>query len=214
MARASTSETMRLKLLFAFVLLIGGVNTSFSQEYCPVGDIKFACPDDFSELKVDDNSTRLYKYKREDTLLYFFMTAPAADFEPAKIAALLASAEGQYKPGDFEWKPVMDPLVMSMKTKAKFEFSATYGLSSEHLIEIKAFKFGHEGKDFVLGYISDWTENPRYNRSRFVAGSSSGDHAVGCNTVVTVLNSVLKEFPEKGQGCYLSAFSTAPLEND
>ena len=202
---------MLLKIFFAFLLLIGGVSTSLSQEFCPVADIKFDCPDNFSELQVDDSSTRLFRYKDEGPL-YFFMTAPAAAFEAAKIAELLVSADDRYKPGQFEWNSVVDPLVMSMKTKAKYEFSAAYGLSSEHLIEIKAFKFEHEGKDFVLGYIGDWTENPRYNRSRFVVGSSSGDHAVGCNTVVTVLNSVLKEFPDKGQNCFLSAFTTAPSQ--
>jgi hypothetical protein len=72
------------------------------------------------------------------------------------------------------------------------------------LVEVKAFRFKVNDKRFVLGYISDWSERQSSNLKRFKTAEPIGDSAEGCNMVMTLLNSVTKEFADKDLGCTLS----------
>ena len=109
--------------------------------------------------------------------------------------------------GKFTWKTVDKPLVMGTDTKNKFDVSAVMGLGESNLIEVKGYIFQLDGRTIVLGYLSDWGAASESNRTRFREGSAIGDNAAGCNAVVTTLNSITKEFKEKRQYCFFSAFA-------
>lgn len=185
------------------------VTPVFSQKNCQAGGIPFACPEYFNEVKTTDPTIRLFEYKEKDSGLFFFVRVSSDPFSPNAVTnALLANgsiAKGQ----KFDWKSITNPLVMQMKTNHKYDLTASFGLSSSLLVEVKGFGFAVSGNKFVLGYLSDWTQDPAANRLAFDTGRGKGDHAAGCNAVVSVLNSVTKEFPDARQYCYFSALSAS-----
>jgi len=176
------------------------------QKVCVIKAVQFDCPDNFKQVKSSDNTVRLFKYKESGNDLYFFATIPTTSFDPQKLGKAVKAYYSQSKEA-FRWKRIPSPLVMSTKTKYKYDLSASYALSTDALIEIKGFVFKLDGKQVVLGYVSDWTGGDDDNRRRFERGTGVGDNAAGCNAVVTVLNSITHEFKEKNQYCFLTMLS-------
>ncbi|MBX3291231.1 MAG: hypothetical protein KF855_18140 [Acidobacteria bacterium] len=146
----------------------------------------------------------LFKYK-EDLELYFFVHSKGRDFEPSDIEMTVKKIFGLETDDTVEWNIISEPFTMGMRTKYRPMVRASYGLSSNKLLEVKGFIFEFNGKDFVAGYISDWSNDPQTNREKFRSGQAAGDNAAGCNAVVTAFNSVSHEFKEKSQHCYLTA---------
>jgi hypothetical protein len=123
---------------------------------------------------------------------------------PAKLAKPVLG-DLKAKNEQFSWRSVENPLVMGTNTKYKYDLVSSMGISASYLVEIKGFVFQINKQKFVLGYVSDWSEDGPTNRRRFDVGKGFADNAAGCNAVVTALNSVTKEFKEAKQYCFLSA---------
>lgn len=194
----------QLQILIAIISL-SALTLVGQTSVCKVGSVDFKCPSKYyPEIKVNDPTVRLFKYKDGGDKVYFFMADPTSNFDPTGLSKLIPGWSGP-----FEWKSEKDPLVMDLGTKYKFDLVALLGLSGKQLIEIKSFSFDFNKKKIILGYVSDWSEGPETNRAAFRAGIGLGDNASACNQVVTALNSVTHEFREHEQGCTLTAFSPA-----
>ena len=175
---------------------------------CKIGDVNFACPSEyFKQVKSADPRTRIFKYSGEANQMYFFMSVPSGPFDAAHIGELVLANYPNSKGEKFSWKRNDDPMVMNTKTKYKFDLLASVGLTDSFLFEVKSFGFSIGKKNFVLGYVSDISEDPTTNRRVFSTLDGFGDNAPGCNAVVTALNSVTKEFKGKKQYCFLTGFT-------
>jgi len=187
-----------------FAVAFAGVSPAQKHSRCSIGSTHFPCPEYFKEVKVSDPTTRLYKYTEKGNNLFFFTSVPQHSFDPAKVGELVLTSYRQLRNERLKWKPVNDPFVMSTDTKHKYQLVAAMGLGSSLFLEVKAFLFEVGGKKFVLGYVSDWSENEVTNRRRFEVGKGFADNAAGCNAVVTALNSVTQEFKTPKQYCFFS----------
>jgi hypothetical protein len=174
---------------------------------CSIGTTRFACPSNFEALATTDKSIRIFKSTESDGDLYFFVSEPTGAFDAAKVGEALRARYSNLSTDGFRWKPVPDPFVMSTRTKYKYDVMASLGLSGPVLVEVKGFVFDIKGKKLVLGYVSDLSENERLNQRLFDKAQGIGDNAVGCNVVVTTLNSITKEFKEAKQYCYLTTLA-------
>ncbi len=184
------------------IAILGQKGPAFS-----IGTTKFICPAGFVMLPEVDRKTRLFQSKDKENSLYLFVSVPTGEFVDSTVKKAI---ENQYaaNPGNaFQWKPVKNPMTMDVKTKHENRVTASFGLWDKHLVELKAFIFSVKGKIIVIGYASDWGEEPWLNKRLFDKGEGLGDTAVGCNAVVTLLNSITREFKEKKQYCSLSAFT-------
>ena len=200
--RSGWLRTVRI-VTFAVVLLFA-VSTAFSQ-MCKVGATDFKCPEYFKAVKVSDPSISVFKYTESGNPLYFFIADPAAAYSAEAVGKAVLGLSSPSATPDVKWKEVTDPLVMSTRTKYKYKLTALMGLSSEKFVEVKSFAFDLKGSKLVLGYVSDWSEDGiGTNQRRFAAGKGFADNASGCNAVVTILNSITREFKEPRQYCYLS----------
>lgn len=194
----------QIQILIAIIL--SSALTLFGQtSLCKVGSVEFKCPSKYyPEIKVNDPTVRLFKYKDGGDKVYFFMADPTSNFDPTVLSRLVPGWVGP-----FEWKSEKDPLVMDLGTKYKFDLVALLGLSDKQLIEIKSFSFDVNKRKIILGYVSDLSEGPETNRAGFRRGTGQSDNASACNQVVTALNSVTHEFREYEQGCTLTGFGPA-----
>lgn len=197
------------KLGILCFLVICSVGTAVAQNSnCKLGTVNFVCPSDyFTEIKLASTEIRAFKYQSSDIKLIFYLAVPNSKFDPAKAGETIMSAyvkDGQ----KFKWKQLPEPFEMDTKTKYKYELISHLGLSEKMLIEVKAFLFTIRGKKIVLGYITDWSESTSENKRLFESGQPLGGSGPGCNAVVTVLNSITKEFRGKEQYCTLTVFST------
>jgi len=200
---------MKVNFCLVFLILSFVGSVAAQESNCAIHDVMLDCPSEyFKEVKVDDKETRIYKYAGKGKDMFFFATVPSKVFDAHKIGDLvLKSSSTNSKP--LEWKVEKDPLIMSTRTKYKYDLVASLGLSSSKLLEVKGFVFAIDGKKVVLGYVSDLSEDNNTNQRRFKAGQGYSDNASGCNAVVTALNSVTKEFKDKNQYCFLSAFGAS-----
>ena len=192
--------------MLSVIVSLAGLTAPGQKGVCKVGSINFRCPSPkyYPEVKINDPKIRLFKYRDGEDKVYFFMADSESSAEPTVLTKLV--------PGwneSFEWEPEKNPLVMDLNTKYKFDLVAVFGLSDKRLIEIKTFAFAVNDKKFILGYISDWSEDPAANRAVFRAGTGISDNASACNEVVTALNSVTHEFKERDQGCTLTTLGPA-----
>lgn len=204
---------MRIKKLSSFPLIMALFLTcSIAQAAkpdttCRIQATTFACPNGFEKLPDIDATIRLFRYRKDGNLLYFFVAIPVGDFDDSGIKQALGKYYSQPKTATFQWKNEQDPLVMDIKTKYPHKISASLGFWNEFLLELKTFHFSVRQNDIVIGYASNWGDTPRRNREKFEKGEGIGDQAVGCNAVMRTLNSITKEFKDKDQGCTLSALS-------
>jgi hypothetical protein len=198
---------MKILLATTVIILLG--TTIFAQgRSCAIGSVRFACPSKyFKEVSAGNAETRTFKYKEAGTGLYFFMSVPKTAFKPGTVGETVIKVDPKFSKEKFEWKPVIDPLVMDMETKYKYDLVASMGLSKSKLLEVKGFIFAVKGKSIVLGYVSDWSEDPAIDRITYKVGKGFADNAPGCNAVVTALNSVTKEFRQREQGCFLTGLA-------
>jgi hypothetical protein len=194
---------MKQLVILSAVILLSTLPLIGQKGVCKVGSVDFKCPSKYyPEVQVSNPTIRLFKYRDGGGKLYFFMAYPTGDFDPAAVSKLIPGLGGP-----FEWKTETDALVMDLGTKYKFDLRALLGLSDKKLIEVKSFTFIVNDKKIILGYVSDWSEDPESNRAAFRAGKGIGDNASACNQVVTALNSVTHEFREDEQGCTLTALA-------
>lgn len=198
-----------MKILIATALVILAGSSIFSQgRSCAVGGVRFTCPSKyFKEISTGKGDTRIFKYKEAGNELYFFMSVPDRAFNPEVVGGIVIKTYPNSSKENFEWKPVIDPWVMEMETKYKYEVVASMGISKTKLFEVKGFVFVLNGRNIVLGYVSDWSEDPTIDRILYQTGKGFGDNAPGCNAVMTALNSVTKEFREREQRCSLSGLA-------
>ncbi len=196
--KISTGGILVFLVLFLFSTFVS------AQRACSVSGINFACPSKyFPEVKIGDKQTRIFKYRERGDDLFFFISVPAGSFEPAEVARL-AYAKAPTA-AQFDWMVETEPFLMDFETSHRPEISVWLGLNETKLLEVKAFHFDIGKRKFVLGYLSDLTEDQRTNAARFKAAKGFADNAAGCNEVMTILNSVTKEFKDKDQGCTLTA---------
>lgn len=199
---------LHFTLASVFLLIFTGLGLA-QRPRCSVGTTRFDCPDYFMELKGDDNSLRIFKYKEAGNNLYFFAFDSSTSFDVAKVGEAIKSYYPKTAVQELTWKTVKDPLTMDTKTKYKYDLIASMALGATTLFEVKGFVFQLADKKVVLGYISDWTEDVNTNRRRFQNGKGFADNAAGCNAVVSVLNSITKEFKDPKQYCFLSAIGAS-----
>jgi hypothetical protein len=195
-----------LHILTALLLTLSFTAHATAQASCTVVNVTFDCPPAkyFREIKVEEKETRIFKYLSRGSALYIFMSVPTDKFDPNSVAQPAYSSDAKVGDGQFEWAVESKPILMDFETKYKPNVAAWLGLRKALLIEVKAFQFKVGSRGFVLGYMADWSEGQSLNSRRFKAAQPIGDNAEGCNMVMTLLNSVTKEFPEKDQGCTLS----------
>ncbi|MEJ7623283.1 MAG: hypothetical protein WKF34_04775 [Pyrinomonadaceae bacterium] len=200
---------MKTLISIMFVAIAFAIAAYGQSPDCSVAGINFACPSkEFQEVRSTDASMRIYRYAKDGNTLFFFITAPSAKFDPARVGKLVLASYPKSKRGVLSWKNVTKPLVMSIKAKYAFDLRSTFGMSRNLLLEMKSFAFKVNGKRFVLGYASDLTEDLATNRRLFKEGKGFSDNASGCNEVVTVLNSVTMEFETKDQYCFFTTMTT------
>jgi len=191
-----------------FISLFGNEGAA-QRSACKIGTTTFACPDGFVKLPDVDSETRLFRLKRED-LLYLFVAVPSGDFVDSGLKEALEKYYSGASSRAFQWNTVKNPLYMAIDTKYENKVSASFGFWDKHLLEFKFFIFSVNGKDILIGYVSDWGEAPWLNKRLFEKGEGLGDSAVGCNAVATLLNSITKEFKSKKQHCTISG----SIQND
>lgn len=201
MKRYRILKFLNVALVIGFFLL-----PAFGQKKvsCRVGTTTFACPKDFVKLPDVNPETRLFRSKAKDEALYIFVVIPSGDFVDL---ALKKALEKYYVGGSndsFQWKVINNPLTMDVDTKYENNVAASFGFRDKHLLELKYFTFSVKGKNILIGYVADWGEEPGLNKRLFEKGEGIGDTAVGCNAVVTILNSITKEFKERQQYCSLT----------
>lgn len=191
------------------------VSSAFAQRSkCAIGNVDYACPGkSFTEIKLASKEYRAFKYESPDTGLIFYMGVPSGDFDPSIPGDIIMKAVLS-PPQTFVWKPLAEPLEMSIKTKYSYELKSSFGLSDAKLIEVNAYISEVRGKRIIIGYVSDWSYDAGdvrlsmiANKALFDKGISLGGSAAGCNAVATVLNSVTKEFRKRDQYC--SLFTTS-----
>lgn len=195
---------------FLVTLIIGVASMSvLGQEpaSCRIGPTTFACPKGFDSLPDIDANTRLFRLKETKTPLFLVVAVPSGEFIDSNLKAALEKYFSDSQGSIFQWKAVKNPLTMELHTKYEKSFSASFGLRDTHLLELKSFVFSVKGKKVLIGYVYDWGEEPMMNKRLFEKGEGLGDTAVGCNAVVTLLNSITKEFKEMNQYCTLSGLS-------
>ena len=76
-----------MNVLFRMILLLLVLAAAGSAQStgCEIAGIKFACPSEYyKEMKSTDPATRIFKYTEGN--VYFFMTAPSARFDAARLA--------------------------------------------------------------------------------------------------------------------------------
>ncbi len=205
-----TINSMKNVCYVAGLLTLFVCSTLGQKPNCEIGEMRFECPSEyFKAIESRNSETRIFKYMGAGNNLFFFMSVPNGSFDPAMIGGLVQKAYPTATTEHFEWITEADPLVMNTDTKQKYDLVASLGLSETRLWEVKGFKFKINGKQIVLGYLSDWTEDGVTNKRRFQQAKGFADNAAACNAVVTALNSVTHEFKEPKQYCSLST-SSAP----
>lgn len=194
----------KLKFLITALVLGLFLQPAFGQKTCRIGTTTFSCPEGFVKLPNVNPETRLFRSKAKDEPLYLFVAIPSGDFVDL---ALKKALEKYYVGGSnksFQWRTIKNPLTMDVDTKYESNVAASFGFWDKHLLELKYFTFSVNGKNILIGYVADWGEEPWLNKRLFEKGEGIGDTAVGCNAVVTLLNSITKEFKERQQYCSLS----------
>lgn len=194
--------------MFVFLLFCVAGSALGQVPKCSIGSTSFACPDNyFTEIKLKETDIRAFRYKSEGSTMVFYVAVPNGVFDQTKVGGSLFQAVSG-KNNKFVWKRLGEVFEMNTSTKYKYDLVSYLGMSDDVLIEIKAFFFNINGKKIILGYLQDWKGSKSENKRRYDAASSIGGSGPGCNEVVTVLNSITKEFPEKEQYCTLMTFTT------
>ncbi|MGD9562970.1 MAG: hypothetical protein AB7F88_12775 [Pyrinomonadaceae bacterium] len=188
-------------LIAVFLLPILGQKTSS----CRIGTTAFSCPQGFVKLPDVDAEIRLFRLKESDDPLFVFVAVPSGGFVDTPIKKAIEKHFSGVSSDEFQWKLVKNPLVMDINTKYERTFVASFGYWDRYLLELKYFTFSVKDKKIHIGYASNIGEAPWLNKALFEKGEGVSDTAVGCNAVATLLNSITKEFKEKGQNCTISA---------
>lgn len=172
---------------------------------CDIGTLRFACPEDFVRLPDVDDTTRLFRFQYKTTVVYFFISVPVAKFDEMIVANSIGR---QYSNGasPFRWKKMKDPLMMGMKTRYEKKVASLLGYDGYYLINVKSASFKVDDKNIVLGYA--WDSGEKLDKQqKFARAEELGDQGIGCNAVVSTLNSITKEFPQARQYCFSSMAS-------
>lgn len=172
---------------------------------CRIGAVTFHCPEGFTKISNIDTETSLFKYQKNGTILYFFVSIPLKALDYSKITNAIAEHYLVNKQRPFRWKKARQTFMMSMKTKYDKQLASWLGYDGTRLITLTTSRFKVNRRNVILGYA--WENDRLVNaEERFESASGTGDHAVGCNAIVNTLNSITKEFLEE-QYCFLTGFS-------
>lgn len=206
---------MRLKTFSAMsfclgLMLLFGISVAAQPKplaICEVGNLKFACPEDFEKLPNVDPTTSLFKFQYKDLVLYFFVANPAGKLDQN---AVMNSIAGYYPGGatpPFRWKEIKENQMGRLGTQHERELGAWTGFDGTHLIHLRTASFKHKDQNVVFGYAWDWGAKAGNKSDKFKKAADLGDQSFGCNAVASTWNSVTREFAQARQYCY----STGPV---
>ncbi|MBV9240386.1 MAG: hypothetical protein JO314_00110 [Acidobacteria bacterium] len=147
----------------------------------------------------------ILKYQRDKTLIYLMIAKPSDSTTVPESKQLFEKYFAGKKGSEFEWKRAKSSLMMSVQTRYQPTLAGWLGSDGEHFVDFKVAEFTVDKQAITIGYAFDWADSRIIGlQQRFASGEGVGDQAIGCNALVSVLNSVTREFPEKKQYCSLS----------
>lgn len=164
-----------------------------------IDGFNFDSPDGYVlDEKIGDKAF-VFKGELYEKPIYMFITIGDGDSELEKIRNKIADKIKQDKTSEIQWKKAT-PMLMLWDSKYKKGETGYLGLKGERLFNFVSRRINFKDKNINVGFVYEWVV---YSAKKVFEDAGNGEHAIACNSAVTLINSITKEKPEKLQYCYL-----------
>ena len=199
---------MKISSVLAFMLLFAAAIRGASPD-CSVGDVRFACPKNFKQVRLEPaQQFGLYYWNKYEVGL--FVATPASGYDESKFMAnVIRTSLARMFPKDsqeFSWKGV--PYYPSSRI-SKFEIDGTiaqaFNGSLGVLIKYRRLKFN--GREIIVGYASDFGRGTEA-KENFDRGLG-GDSMPGCYAALETIYSITGEKMPENNPCDIIASASS-----
>jgi hypothetical protein len=192
---------MKMKISFATALMLASVLTIGAAPDCSIGDVRFACPNNFKPVPLESSQQfALYNWKKYNVGL--FVAAPAAGYDESKfMSTVIKTSLAKLFPKDsqdFDWKGVA---YSGRISKFEIDGSVVQGFNNSRGVLIKYRRLKFNGQDIIVGYASEFGRGAQAKES--FARGLGGDSMPGCYAVVDTIYSITGEKMPENNPCDL-----------
>jgi hypothetical protein len=207
---------MKLKLIFSIVVFSFTFlqidaqvkRIKKSKPKCAVKGFLFDCPEDFVKEDTISSESIIFKGDSDNLVTYLFISTSIGFADKDKVVKKIAENFGSTESKKLQLKDITEPLLMDLDSKYKKSENSFFGFDGKILLNFVNRQFSYKGKKIYIGYAYKLDDTDA--KAEF-ENPSSGENAVGCNAVASLINSITKEKKDKEQYCTLTAFTGSAL---